>query len=107
MTYTKYREESGIYALFGIIPFGGYSYGGPADVRAHYAVYDRLTGERIWEAYFGVETGKTSPAKWREYPLDPRSGTALVAAWTLTRGIEDALMRLLESDPRLISAPSD
>jgi hypothetical protein len=104
MSYTKYREESGVYALFGILPFGGYSYGGPADVRAHYAVYDRRTGERLWEAYFGVETRKTSPRKWPKYPLDPRTGTALVAAWTLTRDIENALVRLLAEDPRSGSA---
>jgi hypothetical protein len=100
MSYTKYRQESGVYALFGVIPFGGYSYGGPADVRAHYAVYDRRTGQRLWEAYFGVETRKTSPGKWSKYPLDPRSGTVLVAAWTLTHEIQEALIRLLSGDPR-------
>jgi hypothetical protein len=100
MSYTKYRQETGIYALFGIIPFAGYSYGGPADVRAHYAVYDRSTGRRLWEAYFGVETRKTSPGKWSEYPLDPRTGPVLVAAWTLANELEDALLRLLSEDPR-------
>jgi hypothetical protein len=100
MSYTKYRQESGIYALFGVIPFGGYSYGGPADVRAHYAVYDRRTGQRLWEAYVGVETRKTSPSKWSEYPLDPRTGPALVASWILANDIEGALLRLLAEDPR-------
>jgi hypothetical protein len=101
MTYTKYRRESGIYALFGILPFGGYSYGGPADVRAHYALYDRRTGRRVWEAYLGVATSKTSPKKWSSYPLDPRTGTALGAAWTLSGQIQEALARLLREDPRL------
>ena len=100
MTYTKYRQESGIYALFGIIPFAGYSYGGPANVRAHYAVYDRKTGQRLWEAYVGVETGKTSPGKWSKYPLDPRTGPALAAAWILASDIQDSLLRLLSEDPR-------
>jgi hypothetical protein len=100
MTYTKYRQESGVYALFGFLPFAGYSYGGPADVRAHYAVYDRGSGQRLWEAYFGVATGKTSPAKWSDYPIDPRAGTVLVAAWTLTRDIQEALQRLMSQDPR-------
>jgi hypothetical protein len=101
MSYTKYRQESGIYALFGIIPFAGYSYGGPANVRAHYAIYDRSTGRRLWEAYVGVETGKTSPGKWSKYPLDPRTGPALAVAWILSSDIHDALLRLLAQDPRL------
>ena len=101
MTYTKYRRESGIYALFGILPFGGYSYGGPADLRAHYALYDRRSGRRIWEAYLGVATSKTSPGNWASYPLDPRTGTALGAAWTLSGQIQEALARLLREDPRL------
>ena len=101
MTYTKYRRESGVYALFGILPFGGYSYGGPANVRAHYALYDRRTGRRVWEAYLGVATSKTSPRKWPSYPLDPRTGTALGAAWTLSGQIQEALVRLLREDPRL------
>jgi hypothetical protein len=100
MTYTKYRQESGIYALFGIIPFAGYSYGGPANVRAHYAIYDRNTGQRLWEAYVGVETGKTSPGKWSKYPLDPRTGPALAAAWILASDIQNSLLRLLSEDPR-------
>ena len=107
MSYTKYREESGIYALFGIIPFAGYSYGGPGDVRAHYALYDRRSGERVWEAYFGVETGKTSPVKWPDYPVDPRTGPVLVAAWTFAQDIQDALLRLLAEDPRRgVTAPN-
>jgi len=106
MSYTKYRQENGIYALFGIIPFAGYSYGGPADVRAHYAVYDRNTGQRIWEAYVGVETRKTSPGKWPKYPLDPRTGPVLVASWLLANDIEDALLRLLAEDPRSNDATS-
>ncbi len=101
MTYTKYRRESGVYALLGILPFGGYSYGGPADVRAHYALYDRRTGRRVWEAYMGVATSKTSPGKWARYPLDPRTGTVLGAAWTLSGQIQEALARLLREDPRL------
>ena len=100
MSYTKYRQESGIYALFGILPFAGYSYGGPADVRAHYAVYDRRSGIRLWEAFFGVVTRETSPGKWPEYPLDPRTGTVLGAAWTLAQEIEEAFLRLLSDDPR-------
>lgn len=107
MTYTKYRQESGIYALFGIIPFGGYSYGGPANVRAHYAVYDRKTGQRLWEAYVGVETGKTSPGKWPKYPLDPRTGPALAAAWILSSDIQHSLLRLLSEDPRLSDTTSN
>jgi hypothetical protein len=107
MSYTKYRKETGVYALFGIIPFAGYSYGGPADVRAHYAVYDRRSGARLWEAFFGVATRKTSPGKWPEYPLDPRTGPALVAAWTLVQDIEDAFVRLLAHDPRRSEAATD
>lgn len=100
MSYTKYRRESGVYALFGIIPFAGYSYGGPADVRSHYAVYDRRSGQRLWEAYFGVATRRTAPAKWPDYPLDPRTGPAIIAAWTLANDAQDALVRLLAEDPR-------
>lgn len=100
LSYTKYREETGIYALFGILPFAGYSHGRPADVRAHYAIYDRRTGRRLWEAYFGVAIGKTSPASWPQYPVDPRSGTILGAAWTLSHDIQEAVMRLLSADPR-------
>jgi hypothetical protein len=107
MSYTKYRQESGIYALFGIIPFAGYSYGGPADVRAHYAVYDRRTGQRIWEAYVGVETGKTSPGKWSKYPLDPRTGPALAVAWILANDFQDSLLRLLAQDPRFSEPASN
>jgi hypothetical protein len=107
MTYTKYRHESGIRALFGIIPFAGYSYGGPANVRAHYAVYDRKTGQRLWEAYLGVETGKTSPGKWPKYPLDPRTGPALAAAWILANDSQDSLLRLLSEDPRSSDTTSD
>jgi hypothetical protein len=101
MTYTKYRRESGVYALFGIIPFAGYSYGGPADVRAHYALYDRRSGRRLWEAYLGVATRKTAPRKWANYPLDPRVGTAIAAAWTLSGEARETLIRLLREDPRL------
>jgi hypothetical protein len=107
MSYTKYRNESGIYALFGIIPFAGYSYGGPADVRAHYAVYDRRTGQRLWEAYIGVETGKTSPGKWSKYPLDPRTGPALAVARILANDIQEALLRLLAQDPRFSDPASN
>ena len=100
MSYTKYRRESGIHALFGIVPFAGYSYGGPADVRSHYALYDRRSGQRVWEAYFGVTTRRTRPSKWPDYPLDPRTGPAIVAAWTLARDVDAALVRLLAEDPR-------
>jgi hypothetical protein len=100
MSYTKYREESGIYALFGFLPVGGYSYGGPADVRAHFALYERRTGQRLWEAYYGVETRETSPGKWPRYPLDPRTGTVLGAAWTLCHDFQAAALRLLSNDPR-------
>lgn len=105
MTYTKYRRESGIYALFGILPFAGYSYGGPADIRAHYAIYDRRSGARLWEAYFGVETRKTRPAKWPNYPLDPRTGPAIIAAWTLANDAQGALVRLVAEDPRRNAPP--
>jgi len=107
MSYTKYRQESGIYALFGVIPFAGYSYGGPADVRSHYAVYDRRTGQRLWEAYIGVATSKTSPGKWSKYPLDPRTGPALAVAWILSNDFQDALLRLLAQDPRFSEPASN
>lgn len=101
------RATRRVYALFGIIPFGGYSYGGPADVRAHYAIYDRNSGQRVWEAYFGVETRDTSPSKWPDYPLDPRTGPILGAAWSLAQDFQAAALRLLADDPRGSGDPAD
>lgn len=92
VAYSYYWERTGISALYGILPFVGTVRLYGCTPRAVFALYESLTGKRVWESCIGVDgsaRGTDEP-----YAIDARKLPALGAAYMLTGDIEIPIARL-------------
>ncbi len=91
-SFRGYSQHTRIYALFGILPYLGFSRVYAQAPRGNVLLYDARSGQLVWSAFVGGERDADEDPR-----LPPSSWPALATAHLLTGALQEPVARLMKA----------